>query len=45
MKKRISVTIEPKLDKLMDKVVEKGDYRNKSHLVERAIKKILEEEK
>ena len=37
MKKRISITIDPKTDELLDKILKMGKYRNKSHLVEELI--------
>jgi len=43
MKKRISVTIDPETDKLLDTMLKEGDYRNKSHLIESLIKEIWRE--
>jgi Arc/MetJ-type ribon-helix-helix transcriptional regulator len=42
MKVRISATIEESTDKLLDKEMKQGKYRNKSHIIEEAIKKLLE---
>ena len=41
---RISATIDPETNKLLDKVIKKGKYRNKSHILEEAIKKFSKEE-
>lgn len=43
MKVRISATIEEETDKVLDKVLAKGRYRNKSHLIEEALTRFLEE--
>jgi len=45
MKKVISATVEEKTEKLIDVILKKGDYRNKSHVIEKAIQKLAEEEK
>ncbi len=37
MKKRISATIEEDTDKILDSLLKTGDYRNKSHVIEKAI--------
>ena len=37
MKKRISATIEEETDKILDSLLKNGDYRNKSHVIEKAI--------
>ena len=37
MKIRISATIEEKTDKILDKILKEGKYRNKSHIIEEAI--------
>lgn len=43
MKVRISATIDPATDKGIEKVLKKGVYRNRSHVVEEAIKKFVED--
>lgn len=40
VKERISATIEPDTAKLIDKIMKKGKYRNKAHLVEDAIRQL-----
>ena len=41
---RISTTIDPETDKLLGKILKKkGIYRNKSHIVEEAIKEFAKE--
>lgn len=42
MKERISATVEKDTLKLIEKLLESGKYRNKSHVIEKAIE-ILEE--
>jgi len=42
MKSRISATIDEKNMKLIDGLLEKGGFRNKSHLIEEAIKFYLD---
>lgn len=44
MKKRISATIDEKTEKLLNSLLKDGNYRNKSHVIETAIK-LLKEEK
>ena len=43
MKVRISATIEETTDKLLEKELKKGKHRNKSHIIEDAILKFVEE--
>jgi Arc/MetJ-type ribon-helix-helix transcriptional regulator len=43
MKKRISATIDVKTEKIIKELLQKDKYRNKSHLIEDAIKKLNEE--
>ena len=43
MKKRISATIDPETDKILDSIVEIGKFRNKSHAIEDLIKAVWEE--
>jgi Arc/MetJ-type ribon-helix-helix transcriptional regulator len=38
MKERISATIEKETVKMLDEIMKSGKYRNKSHIVEDAIK-------
>ena len=44
MKKRISATIEEETDKILNALLKDGTYRNKSHIIEIAIK-LLKEQK
>jgi Arc/MetJ-type ribon-helix-helix transcriptional regulator len=45
MKKRISATIDLETDKMLDKLLKNNDkYRNMSHVIETAIKKLGEAE-
>ena len=44
MKKRISATIDEETDKIIEKILKRGKHRNKSHVIEEAIK-IFEEKK
>ena len=45
MKDRISATVEEKTIKLIESILKKGKYRNKSHIIEKAIEMLSEEEK
>ncbi|RLG12298.1 hypothetical protein DRN73_03095 [Candidatus Pacearchaeota archaeon] len=38
MKKRISATVDEKTIEIIKKILKKSKYRNKSHLIEEAIK-------
>ena len=38
MKKRISATVDEKTIEIIKRILKKGKYRNKSHLIEEAIK-------
>lgn len=38
MKKRISATIDNKTDKILNLLIKEEDYRNKSHIIDKAIK-------
>ena len=40
MKKRISATIDKETLKIIDEILKKDNYRNKSHVIEEAIKQI-----
>ena len=42
MKERISATIDKKTIKIIKDILKKGKYRNKSHLIEEAIKLLKE---
>ena len=42
-KKRISATVEKETIKKIKGILEKGNYRNKSHVIEAAIEKLAEE--
>ena len=42
MKQKISISIEEKTIKKIEEKVEEGTFRNKSHCVEFAVKKLLE---
>jgi len=44
MKKRISATIDEKTEKLLNSLLKDGTYRNKSHVIEKAIE-LLKKEK
>jgi Arc/MetJ-type ribon-helix-helix transcriptional regulator len=45
MKTRVSATIDKKTADLIDAILKKGNYRNKSHIIEKAIEKMAEEDK
>ena len=38
MKKRISATVDGETEKILDEILKRSNYRNKSHAVEEAIK-------
>jgi Arc/MetJ-type ribon-helix-helix transcriptional regulator len=44
MKERVSATIEEDVIEIIDSIVKKGDFRNRSHFIEKAIRKFAEEE-
>jgi len=44
MKKRISATIDEKTEKVLNSLLKDGNYRNKSHIIEKAIE-LLKKEK
>ena len=44
MKTRISATIDKKTEKILEKVMKNGNYRNKSHIIEKAIELLNKEE-
>ncbi len=43
-KERISATVDEETIKILDKILKKGKYRNKSHLIEAAIEEFAREE-
>ncbi len=43
MKERISATVDESTLKIISKILDEGKYRNKSHIIEEAIK-LLEEQ-
>ena len=45
MKKRVSATVDAKTEKEIEKILKEGNYRNKSHIIEEAIKLLAEEVK
>lgn len=44
MKIRISATIDEKTEKILDSIMKKGKYRNKSHAIEKAIEMLVEKD-
>jgi Arc/MetJ-type ribon-helix-helix transcriptional regulator len=44
MKVRVSASIEKETDTVLDKIMQTGKYRNKSHAIEKAIILLEEEE-
>ena len=42
MKKRVSATIDPKSERILGNLLKKGIYRNKSHVIEEAIRLLKE---
>jgi len=44
MKKRISATIDEKTWRILDSLLKDGKYRNKSHIIEKAIELLKKEE-
>ena len=45
MKTRISATIDPRLDKELDNILKRGKHRNKSHIIEDALNRFIDEVK
>lgn len=43
MKVRISATIDEKTEKILDAILKEGHYRNKSHIIEKAIELLKKE--
>ncbi len=44
MKQKLSITIDGKTVKAIEGIIKKGKYRNKSHIVEYSLNKLLVEE-
>ena len=45
MKVRISATIDKKTEKILKSLIKDGNYRNKSHAIEKAIELLKEKKK
>jgi Arc/MetJ-type ribon-helix-helix transcriptional regulator len=45
MKKRVSATVDEKTEKYIERILKEGSYRNKSHIIEEAIKLLAKEVK
>ena len=45
MKERVSATIDKATSKIIEDIIKEGKYRNKSHVIEEAIKLLREKEK
>jgi Arc/MetJ-type ribon-helix-helix transcriptional regulator len=45
MKERVSATIDKETKKIINDILRKGNYRNISHIIETAIKKMVQENK
>ncbi|MFH1802515.1 MAG: hypothetical protein ABH864_03615 [archaeon] len=45
MKQKLSVTVDEKTAKLVEESLKEGMFRNKSHVVEYSLNKVLKEEK
>lgn len=45
MKKRISATIDEKTEAILNSLLKDNKYRNKSHIIEKAIEQLKEMEK
>jgi len=43
MKQKISITIDEKMIKLIEALIEEGQFRNRSHILDYSLKKFLEE--
>lgn len=43
MKTKISVTVDEKIIKLIEEKISSGRFRNRSHVIEYGVKKLLEE--
>ena len=42
MKVRVSATIDKGTEKILEELMKKGEFRNKSHVIEKAINLLLE---
>ena len=42
MKQRISATVDKETIRILEKILDEGEYRNKSHVIEKAIKLLKE---
>jgi len=45
MKTRISATIDPETNKKLDRILKRGKHRNKSHIIEDALNRFINEVK
>lgn len=45
MKERISATVDEETKKIIELILKKGKYRNKSHVIEKAIENLGREDK
>lgn len=45
VKERVSATIDKETSKTIERIMKKGKYRNKAHLIEEAILKLAKEAK
>jgi Arc/MetJ-type ribon-helix-helix transcriptional regulator len=45
MKERVSATVDKATSKVIEDILKKGKYRNKSHIIEEAIKLLKEKDK
>lgn len=45
MKTRISATVEEETEKIIKELLKKGGFRNKSHVIEEAIRRLKNEKK
>jgi len=45
MKKKLSISIDTEKIKMLEELLKKGFFRNKSHVLEYSLTKLLEEEK
>jgi len=43
MKVRVSATIDEKTEKILDSLLKEGNYRNKSHIIEKSIELLKKE--
>lgn len=45
MKGRISATIDKETERILEELLKDGKYRNKSHIIEKALELLMKEEK